>query len=166
MLLGRLRQLDFRAAIVGPEGSGKTSVLEELGHELSKEGFNVLRSRVDSGVGPTKTGGKLPPLLKEITGKDIILLDGVEQIPERVWRGFLRHSASAAGLVITSHQGGRLPTLLSCQTSLELFRNLVLQLLKEERHVKDLPLSEIFERREGNVRLALLDLYDLFAHQG
>src|SRR5437868_15544127 len=40
-LLARLEQLDYRGAIVGPEGRGKTTLLEDLGERLKGRGHNV-----------------------------------------------------------------------------------------------------------------------------
>ena len=40
-LLERLAALGFRAALVGPHGHGKTTLLEDLGARLAEEGFRV-----------------------------------------------------------------------------------------------------------------------------
>ena len=49
-LLNRLRELKYRAAIVGPHGSGKTTFLEHLAPFLSAEGFRLRQARLDEGT--------------------------------------------------------------------------------------------------------------------
>src|SRR5687768_9283988 len=45
-LLARLASLDYRAAIVGPEGRGKTTLLQDLEPHLTARGFGVKHLRL------------------------------------------------------------------------------------------------------------------------
>jgi hypothetical protein len=70
------------------------------------------------------------------------------------------------GLVITSHQPGLLPTLWQCETTPELLRSLVHELLAGTGLDDNLPCAELFHRHHGNIRLSFLELYDRFADLG
>jgi hypothetical protein len=85
-------------------------------------------------------------------------LDGAEQLGRVGWWSFLRKARRARGLVITSHRAGLLPTLVECETSAPLLREIV-ECLHPGRPAIDL----LFDRHGGNVREALRELYDLHA---
>ena len=140
----------FRAALVGPHGHGKTTLLEELAPRLTARGFRVrtvtLRQeerRVDwkrlRGLGPD----------------DILFLDGIELLDRLAWLRVRFRCRRAGGLIITSHRPGRLPTLLECGTTPELLAGLVRELTGEE-----LDTGELFARHGGNLRLVFWNLYD------
>ena len=52
-LMQRLEQARFRAAIVGPHGTGKTTLLNELGRRLADSGFRVEHVRYNAEHRPT-----------------------------------------------------------------------------------------------------------------
>ncbi len=149
-LLQRLAALRFRAALVGPHGHGKTTLLEDLAPRLTARGFRIrtvtLRqdeSRVDweqfQCLGPD----------------DILFLDGAELLGRFAWLRVRLSCRRAGGLIVTSHCPCRLPTLLECKTTPELLAALVLELTGEE-----LETGELFARHGGNLRLAFWEMYD------
>jgi hypothetical protein len=149
-LLERLAALRFRAALVGPHGRGKTTLLEDLAPRLTAKGFRVrivtLRQeerRVDwkrlRGLGPD----------------DILFLDGAELLGRLDWLRVRLLCRRARGLIVTSHRPGLLPTLLECGTTPELLAGLVRELTGEE-----LETAELFARHGGNVRMAFWEMYD------
>ena len=71
---------------------------------------------------------------------------------------FLRKARRARGLVITSHRCGLLPTLVECETSAPLLREIV-----ETLHPGQPEVDLLFDRHRGNVREALRELYDFHA---
>ncbi len=161
--LQRLADMHFCGALVGPEGSGKTTLLLELQTRLRPLDRQPLYLRLDA------EHHRLPPdfwsnFFEPLTTRDVILLDGAEQLTRRDWNRFLHLSKAAGGLIITTHQPGRLPTLLDCHTSPVLFRSIVTQLLPNPELIRSLRPDDIFRQRNGNIRLALLDLYDHFAN--
>lgn len=149
-LLERLAALRFRAALVGPHGRGKTTLLEELAPRLAARGFRVrtvtLRQeerRVDwkrfRGLGP----------------EDVLLLDGAELLGRLGWLRVRLSCRCAGGLIVASHRPGLLPTLLECGTTPELLSALVRELTGE-----DLDTGDLFARHRGNLRMAFWELYE------
>jgi hypothetical protein len=161
-LLARLAALNYRAALVGPEGSGKTTLLEDLAPRLRARGFVPRPLRLDA---PRRI---LPPeswndIFASLTTREVILLDGAEQLGRWAWLRFQRLARCAGGLVITSHRPGLLPTLLECGTTLALLDAIVDELLAGTAPASDLATTRLFLGHRGNIRSALRELYDRFA---
>ncbi|HEX6900780.1 MAG TPA: hypothetical protein VF789_13730 [Thermoanaerobaculia bacterium] len=156
-LLDRLTALRSRAALVGPHGHGKTTLLEDLGARLAGRGFRVRSVTLHEGdrrlAAPQRR-----ELFKDLAASDFLLLDGAEQLGRLAWLEVRTRARSAGGLVITSHRSGLLPTLHECRTTPELLAGIVSELLGKEAAVE-----ELFARHEGNVRGALRELYDSYA---
>src|SRR5215210_193427 len=114
-LLERLAALRWRAALVGPHGRGKTTLLEELAPRLTARGFRVrtvtLRQE-ERGVDWKR--------LRDLGADDILFLDGAELLGRFAWLRVRFFCRRAAGLIVTSHRPGLLPTLLECSTTPEL----------------------------------------------
>jgi hypothetical protein len=168
-LFARLAHLHYRAAIVGPCGSGKTTLLEDLEARLAARGFRVKPLRLDC-HDRTFAATFLVRFFRGLAPSDIILLDGAEQLGHRAWRDFYRRAACAAGLIVTTHRRGRLPTLIECRTNAPLLDELVARLLgavPPERLAvlrRQLPSAdELCVRHHGNIRAALRELYDCCA---
>ena len=157
--LAGLDRLGRRAAIVGPQGSGKTTLLEDLAPRLRERGFALRELRLDDET-PRFEPDFLEEFFASLGGRDFILFDGAEQLDRGAWSRFERRSRAAAGLVVTSHRPGLLPTLLETSTSPELLEGLVEELLGER--VSE-PLAPLHQRHQGNLREALRELYDRYA---
>lgn len=161
-LLARFEALGRRAALVGPQGSGKTTLLEDLAPRFRGLGFTVHELRLDLDA-PRFEAAFLDRLFASVGPKDVILLDGAEQMTRDEWARFDRGTRAAGGLLITAHGPGLLPTLLETATSPDLLSSLVDDLLGERAsEVRDL-LPGLFERHDGNLREALRELYDHYA---
>jgi hypothetical protein len=158
-LLARLAGMNYRGAIVGPEGRGKTTLLEDLGEHLKARGLGVKHVRLTR-ERPRFERRALGALFGTLCGQDVILFDGAEQLGGLAWWRFLRRSRAAAGLVITSHRAGLLPTLVECETSAELLEGIVRDLHPGQAEASA---QDLFERHRGNVREALRELYDACA---
>jgi hypothetical protein len=77
---------------------------------------------------------------------------------DRLTGSHLRNRAhAAAGLIVTSHLPGLLPTLHECRTTPELLAAIVGELGGEEAA---LAAPGLFGRHRGNLRDALRELYD------
>lgn len=158
-LLARLAALRFRAALVGPHGHGKTTLLEDLGARLAGRGFrvrSVILHEGDRRLAPPQRR----EIFSDLNPTDILLLDGAEQLGRLAWLEVRTRVRSAGGLVITSHRPGLLPTLYECRTTPELLKGIVGELLG-----KEVAVEELFARHEGNVRGALRELYDFYSDQ-
>ena len=147
-LLDRLASLHYRAAIVGPHGRGKTTLLEELAPRLTAQGFRIRTVTLRQ---EERKVGKLPGLGRD----EILLLDGAEQLGRLAWLRVRFACRRAGGLIVTSHRPGLLPTLLECETTPELLADLVRELTGKEMEIR-----ELFTRHGGNVRMAFWELYD------
>ena len=167
-LLPRLEALGYRAAIVGPHGSGKTTLLEDLEHVLTQRGFRITHVRLDTEDLrlPRKWRSWRSPLAQgRDTGlgtRDIICLDGAEQLNPIAWTWFRWQARHARGLIITTHRPGRLPTLVACATNAALLDRII-QRLTPDRLAAAPPAAELFTRHRGNLRNALRELYDVYA---
>ena len=158
-LLARLAAMHYRGAIVGAEGRGKTTLLDDLGERLAARGVGVRHLRLTR-ERPTFDRALLRDFLADLSARDVILFDGAEQLGRLAWWRVARRTRRAGGLVITSHRPGLLPTLVECETSVPLLRGIVADLLLGEAGPGA---EELFARHGGNVRDALRELYDRYA---
>lgn len=159
LLLNRLETLHFRAALVGPHGAGKTTLLEDLGCWLKDRGFrihSVFLNEQDRAY-PFDFFHRVKD---EIGGKDIILLDGAEQLGAVNWYRFRWQARRAGGLIITSHLPGRFPLLWHCQTDPNLLADLVGRLVETSSLPDQNQMQQLYDRHHGNLRDALRELYD------
>jgi len=161
-ILARLSELNYRAAITGPEGSGKTTLLEDLHQALAQKGF---RTRLiflnDTSLLDSPACRRL---LSELARDQIVLLDGADLIRRSDWSLLKRHTIThAGGLIITSHRRGLLPTLIECSTTAALLKDIVNGLLPRGRPIPAEFLDHLYARRQGNLRDCLRELYDLHA---
>jgi hypothetical protein len=155
-LLDRLAALRWRAAIVGPHGHGKTTLLEDLAPRLQARGFRV--RTISLREAHPRLDREERSVLRSLGPQDVLLLDGAEQLGWLSWMSVRLRTRRAGGLVITSHRSGLLPTLFECATTPELLAEIVSELSGAEVDVE-----ELHVRHGGNVRDALRELYDRWA---
>jgi hypothetical protein len=159
-LLDRLSALGRRAALVGPQGSGKTTLLRDLGARLEVSGFAVTRIQLNE----ANPGIPRRVWLELAWGpRAFVLLDGAERLGRLGWLAFSSATRHADGVVITTHEPGRLPTLAECSTSPEMLADLVEELLCSRPEWLDATCRDLFAKHDGNLRDALRELYDRFA---
>jgi hypothetical protein len=159
-LVDRLRAAGWRGQVVGPHGSGKSTLLAELRQRLEAVGCAV--------IVVVRHGGEraLPAAFWAGIPKGrlvIVLIDGYEQLG--VWtRWRLRFACwrRGLGLLVTSHMDTGLPDLYRTAVTPEVAVRVVGRLTAGAAAlVKE---SEVIDRlaaRDGNLREALFDLYDL-----
>jgi hypothetical protein len=156
-LLAAFEAASWRSAIVGPSGTGKTQLLEQLAPHLEARGFRphlrTLRAEC--------TLADKQALIAEVgalAAPDFLLLDGAEQLTTRHWLSLHAAARGCAGCIITLHRAGRLPTAIETGSSPALLITLVEQLCEAT-----LPEGEaelLFRRHLGNLRDCLRELYD------
>ncbi len=156
-MMDRLAGMSYRAAIVGPKGSGKTTLIEDLSTRLAARGLAprlIHLTAEHHQIGSSMLHGDAP--------NRIILIDGAEQLSWMRWRWLRLQTRTAPGLIITTHRPGRLPTLIHTSTTTQLLATIAGELLGD-----DLPppprIDQLFARHRGNLRDALRELYDDFA---
>lgn len=160
----RLASLNHRAAIVGPKGTGKTTLLEDLAPRLAERGLRPLLVRVPD-PRAARAMGEVRQRVEELIPAglgpgDALLLDSAENLSWLAWRSALSRTRDAGGLIITAHRPGRLPTLVETRTSPALLEELVSQLLASAPGQEaNLDATALFHRHGGNLREALRELY-------
>ena len=155
-LLHRLAEMHYRAAVVGPYGTGKTTLLEDLETRLKAKGFQTAWIRLRQDSPHWETGSAL----KSITRR-ILLVDGAEQLGWARWQYFKWLTRQAAGLIITTHRPGRLRTLWRCETSSRLLSDIIAELLTGSGFSPPTEPAELFSKHRGNLREALRECYDI-----
>ena len=160
-ILHRLRELNYRAAITGPDGSGKTTLLEGLQHSLQRKGLKTTMVFVND-TAPLDAP-VCRRLLSELNRDEILLLDGADLISRACWSLLKRHTIThALGLVITSHKLGPLPTLIECTTTPTLLTEIVTSLHPQHPKISAGLLDALYKRHNGSLRDCLRELYDLY----
>ena len=162
--IDRLLELQCRAAIVGPHGSGKTSLLACLIPQLHARGLttelHTLRRFEFSAV---RFVAKLWQ-----SKSSIVVIDGFEQL-----NYFFRRIASAIarsknmGLLVTLHRHCFLPTLVETQVSAETAWCVIQEAyasagLEGEPPVDISELEHMLSSQQGNLREVFMNLYDRF----
>lgn len=161
-LLERLKRLKYRGAIVGPKGSGKTTLIEDLEPRLVTLGFKPGHLRLDDTT-RSFPRGFLKRFFAGLSERDVILFDGAEQMSRLDWHAFKVRSKKAGGLIITSHRRGMLPTLTECATSSDLLCEILDELLGADSAPPAATARELHAKHGGNLRDALRELYDIYA---
>lgn len=174
----RLRDLNYRAAIIGPHGSGKSTLLEHL---LKPYGTPAVRIDQRGSVVTESEDGRLVWLTLRRGSHSkfsrqhwrpgrILVLDGFEQLrfAARLWVTF-QTRARRMGLLVTSHRKTVLPTLIETDVSEETLRAVLHETLQWsgggpafELQCDDARLGDLIEKHHGNVREILMQLYDEF----
>lgn len=158
-LLERLDEMGGRAALVGPKGHGKTTLLDAMERELAARGLRPRRLYVYPDRPLPRQ--ELRRFLSAVGPRDFLLLDGAGHLKPWTWWRIRLTARRAAGLLVATHEPGLLPTLHPCRTSPELLRDLVDELLAGRQPPVPLPAAEeLYQRHAGNLRLALRELYD------
>lgn len=163
-LLARLEQNGWQGQIVGPHGSGKSALVAWLIEEIQRAGRRAVLVELHDGQ------RHLPVSLRGIGGScagAVLIVDGYEQLS--CWSRFLlrRHCRRRKlGLVVTAHASAGFPDLLRTAAGLDLAVRVVRELLGDRSlGVTDDEIGRLFERRQGNLRELLFDLYDLYERQ-
>jgi hypothetical protein len=166
-LVERLKQHDWRGAIVGPHGSGKSTLLEAIAPAIEQAGRQVRRVSLHDGE------RRLPadffwPASSERAG--VVVVDGYEQLG---WWARRKLNATVRrngwGLLATVHSLPArfgLPELYRVQPTVEVFRQLVQQLLATQRtSIRPEDVTTVFHAHPHNLREGLFALYDLVEHR-
>ena len=149
----------WQGEIVGPHGTGKSTLVCTLEPELARRGRTVTKLRLSTGE------RRLPDLDQSALGpSSVVIIDGYEQLSwwSRVRLARLCRSYGC-GLLVTSHESTGLPTLIHTAGDLMTVRLIVRDLMVS--HPPLITADDVersFAMHAGNVRETLFDLYDLY----
>ena len=151
----------FYAQIVGPHGTGKTTLLNSFVPELKKLGFSVIVTSLHDKQRrfPKKFWTEIRNNLQKRT---ILVIDGYEQLglPARIAAMYYR-LRFGFGVLLTVHSPlWSVPVLHRTKADFAILKKLLPEGLKTE--ISDSRLETIFNTHSGNLRLVFLDLYDLY----
>lgn len=160
--LDLLRSNNWWGEIIGPHGSGKSSLLAELLPLLEATGRRVMLYSLHQ-------GDRTLPISKTDVAtwseETQVVIDGYEQLS---WWSKRRLQSQAkaqrAGLLITAHQRMGLPPLFATEPTLALARQIVAELVKGEPNqaLTDADVAAAFAAHGANLREMLFSLYDVY----
>ena len=160
-IVERLRQNAWWGQIVGPHGTGKSSLLAAIIPVIQQAGQQATLIELHDGQrclpGGLRTIGHLQP-------PAVLIVDGYEQL-SRWSRYRLKRFCKrrALGLLVTCHETVGLPELFRPVIDQALAWQVVEQLQQGRRpSVTREDLAERLEIRGGDLREALFDMYDLY----
>ena len=161
-MLDLLRNNHWWGEIIGPHGSGKSSLLAELLPLLEAGGRRVALYSLHQ-------GDRIIPISKadvaDWNEETQVVVDGYEQLSwwsKRRLQGQVK--AQKAGLLITAHQPMGLPPLFATQPTLALARQIVAELQKSDpqKTLADADVAAAFAAHGANLREMLFSLYDVY----
>ena len=137
--------------IVGPHGSGKSTLIESLKKVFQRNGYSIRHVTLND------RNRRLPEdFSSPIRKSGVHIVDGFEQLSAwKRWR--LLQQTSERLLIVTHRSIGRLPILYRTAPRFDVFTELVRQLGGNDT---DEELRRLFDASEGNFRDAFMALYD------
>jgi hypothetical protein len=159
-IVAQLQAHRWRGEVVGPHGSGKTSLLLTLIGPIEATGRRVEWFALHDGQRALPAEffrlprDRLPRL---------IVIDGYEQLSRASrWRLRARCRRRGWGLLVTAHQSVGFPLLAETRPDVETALQIVRRLLPDDRAgITSDDVRRAFESHHGNVRETLFALYDL-----
>ena len=145
----KLEAMNWRGALVGPCGTGKTTLLETVQSRLEAEGRTVTLLTFN-----TRQRQLVLPVDSDSSA---LLVDGVEQLSRFDCWKLAKFGCRFKIFIVTSHRPTFLPTWLQTQTSPRLLQELCAH-LNAEITLEDA--TKLWEKHGGNLRFALGELYD------
>jgi energy-coupling factor transporter ATP-binding protein EcfA2 len=157
--VSKLASQQWQGAIIGPHGSGKSTLVESLRPTIIAAGRSIQAISLRDGQ------RRLPRPIFETRATDanpLVIIDGYEQLgwPARL-RLSLRCRSAGAGLLVTSHRPIRIPTLIQLSPDRQLVEHLVDDLCAEvSTTITRADIAASHACHGSNVREILFDLYD------
>jgi len=167
-LLAQLESNHWWGEIVGPHGSGKSTLVAALVPALDAVGRQVVRYVL------TPDGGDRPECLapagayaflaeRPLGPSSQLILDGYERV-SWWWRRRIQVLCRkrGAGLLVTAHQSLGLPPLIAIEPTEQLAQQIVQSLLPNgDSIITPADVSTAFAQTDGNLRETLFALFDV-----
>ena len=157
----RAQTLNYRGAILGRHGHGKTTLLCDLHLWLGEQQIDCELMFVPREKG--LQGAALEKMIRRGQGGCIILIDGLERLPFFARQRLLNKSKSFGGFVATTHRPSRLRKLIHCRTSHRTLLAVLDSLELNQPEIRAAGIS-LLSKHHGNMRCVLRGLYDQFAN--
>ena len=160
--LDLLRNNNWWGEVIGPHGSGKSSLLAELLPLLEATGRRVALYSLHQG------DRTLPIAKADVAAwneETQVVVDGYEQLSWWSKRRLQSQVKSRqAGLLVTAHQPMGLPSLFATQPTLALARQIVAEVQKidPDKTLTDADVAAAFAAHGANLREMLFSLYDVY----
>ena len=161
-LVELLKGNDWWGEIVGPHGSGKSSLLAEFLPRIEGTGRRILQFSLHQG------DRTLPVAKRDVNAWNNttqVVIDGYEQLSWWSKRRLQRWvKGSGSGLLITAHQPMGLPPLFTTQPTYALAKQIVAELVKNDPApiLTDDDIAAAFAAHGANLREMLFSLYDVY----
>jgi hypothetical protein len=169
-VLERLERAGWRGQIVGPHGSGKSTMLRSLRPELERRaavrwvavlGLELRWPHRQPGIS-VETPGSVTG--EPTSQRRLLVVDGFEGLG---WLGRVALRSWCAsrntGLLVTSHRNVGLPTIAECRPNLKTLQQIAERLTAGyPPFVTSVDVSQAYESCGANVREALFRLYDVY----
>jgi len=152
----------WRGQITGRHGTGKSTLLAALIPAIEARGRRV--GSITLGAGQRQLPHRFIRVLRRSAGLGVAAVDGIEQL--RIWNRMLLKrvcQTHRVGLVVASHRSAQLPCLYETAVDESLAWSVVQRL--QDGFPPRIQIADLIPRlarREGNLREALFDLYDLY----
>jgi hypothetical protein len=158
-LMADIERQGAAAGIEGPHGTGKSTLLAALAAEAAAGGRQASVWRLDR----RRDAWAVAWALLGTPAGGLVCLDGWEAIGGLGrWTIFFLARRRNANLVITSHRPTGLPLVIRTAGSLPLLEAIVGRLPSAGGLIDRADLAAACQAQAGNLREALLDLYDRF----
>jgi hypothetical protein len=174
-LVETLRQNNWCGQIIGPHGSGKSTLIAAIIPALESAGRKVIHCRMSNVEGRTSDIASDPPTFDfrprafdptaiQLDATTQLVIDGYEQLSWLQRRSLVqRCNQLHSGLLVTAHRDMNLPMLIQIEPSLELTRAVVARLLLNERNsITAEDIASAYQAASGNIRETLFRLFDVY----
>lgn len=158
-LMTRFAALRWRGVLIGPHGSGKTTLREAIERRMRATGWRVCSVVLSDER--SIAWRDVRHLIGDTDERTVLSLDGLDRLSAWSWWRLTYATKHLGGVLATSHVPGRLPTLHEHHTSPGLLHDLVRDLTNPSMaaSLRD-RCTDLFQHYRGDVRACLRRLYD------